>query len=365
MKRDPARHTNEMSNEAEKATSACSGCFGFPFKVEGSKGWAGNLPCVHGPNEGCSQHNPQKQPIAWNKRIPSDMKKPGLFERLRGKIDIPEYDEIQRSTRIWSQLHLDRSTADPLDPIHKSIHYALAHYHLNWVRTAESLKSQMARASAISCNGTLVGDAKKHRPDFQYWINPYWYNDSFLIQETVKFTIEPKKRNPIFGRESVYVGLSKGDWTFRPCPHVQHHFKEYQFTETRGLMKTSMSFTTKRRNCLGGWFGDYTRWQSIYGPGCTAWNCQYCCTDNWVDINMVEDKIVVHVYAWKDLGSAKDAYDGKWLAALRPKGPRWKRTQDELKKSSVRDTVLAAIDAEKKEKEKKTGPPRMNKRGRR
>ncbi|KAI0149882.1 hypothetical protein F4776DRAFT_659778 [Hypoxylon sp. NC0597] len=331
-----------MSNELEKSPVPCSGCFGFPFKVEGSQGWAGNQPCVHGPTEGCSRHNPKGLPIAWNKRIPSDKKKPGFFERLRGKINIPVYDEVQKSTRIWSSLHLDHSIVDPLDPIHKSIHYALAYYHLNWVRSAASPESQKARAYVISCNGTVVGDANKHWPDIEYCNRPYWHKNSFLLKQVIKLTIEPKKRDPVFGRESVYVGWPGDGWTFQPCPHVQHHFREYQFTETRGLMRASMSFSTKR--CFAGPFNEHTRWQSICGPSETSWNCQHCCTDNWVQLNFTENKIVVYISTWKDLGSAKTAYDGKWLAALRPKAAKWKRSRAELNKHSVRATVL---DAEK------------------
>ncbi|KAI0837485.1 hypothetical protein F5Y06DRAFT_67039 [Hypoxylon sp. FL0890] len=343
-----------MNSDSEKVSSSSSSYLGYPFKIEGSEGWAGNQPCVHGPTAGCYRHNPKGLPIAWNERIPSDKKRPGFFDRLFSNIDRLEYDEIQQSTRIWSSLHLDHSTADPLDPIHKSIHYSLAYYHLDWVRKAGSPESQRARANAIACNGVVVGDAKKCLPDFHFSITPYWYNDSFLVRQVIRFTIEPKKRNPVFGRESVYLGWPKKDWVFWPCPHVQHRFQEYQFTETRGLMKASMSFNTKKRNCLGDWFRDHTEWHSIYGPDCTAWNCRYCCTDNRVNINMVEDKIVVNIFTYKDLGSAKNAHELKWLSALRPKGPRYKRSRAELDMNTVRTVVLAAFEAEKETQSSRT-----------
>ncbi|KAI1137084.1 hypothetical protein F5Y05DRAFT_404837 [Hypoxylon sp. FL0543] len=336
-----------MSDDLEKMKSSCWSDFGYPFKDQGSQGWSGNQPCVHGPNEGCSRHNPKGLPIAWNDRVPSDKKKPGFFERLRGRIERSDYNIVQQSTRIWTTLHLDHSTADPLDSIHKSIHYSLAYYHLDWVRKAASPELQRARANIISCHGVVAADSSKDRPDFHYWITPYWHKDSFLVRQVVQFTIEPTKRSPMFGRECVYMGWPKDDWVFRPCPHLRHRFQEYQFTETRGLMKAAVSLVTKRRNCLGDWFRDHTKWHSIYGPDCTAWNCQYCCTDNRVHIDMVEDKIVVNIYTYKDLGLAKDAYDLKWLAALRPNGPRFKRSRAELNKSTVRNAVLEAVDAEK------------------
>ncbi|KAI1098567.1 hypothetical protein F4804DRAFT_338073 [Jackrogersella minutella] len=344
------RLRSEVSSELEKDTatsgSPCSDCLGFPFKVEGSMGWAGNLPCVHGPKEGCSHHNPLKLPIAWNQRIPSDKKKPGVIERFRGLTRVADYDEIRGSVRIWSSLHLDHSTADPLDPIHQYIHYALAYYHLNWVKIGESQAVQKTRASSLACNGTVVGDGR-HRPDFQFWISPYWHNSSFLLHEVVRFTIEPKKRHPLYRREVAYLGYPSADWTFQPCPHCKHHFEAYEFSETRGLLKATMSYQTKRGHSVGEWPSHITRWKSVHGPSAQAYNCQHCCTDNVVHTTMTEDKIVVHMYVFKDLGNVRNAYDAKWIAALRFRGPSLKRSKTEMSTSLVRNTVMTAVNAAK------------------
>ncbi|KAI2472558.1 hypothetical protein F4781DRAFT_343024 [Annulohypoxylon bovei var. microspora] len=347
-RREPGIRSGLLHDEFEKRIpTPCSNCLGFPFKVEGSMGWAGNQPCVYGPSEGCSRHNPEGLPIAWNKRIPSDKKKPGIIERLRGPSKASEYDEVQRSTRIWSSLHLDNATADPLDPIHASIRYALAYYHLNWVRTAESPDMQQARVNSLACNGTVLGDGKR-RPDYQFWNNPYWHNGSFLVQQAIRFTIPPKKRNPLLGKETVYLDWPRDDWTFYPCPHIQHRFGKYQFLETRGLMKAKVGYTTKKYSVVIELeTKSNTDWESINGPLCHASNCQHCCTDNWMHINLIEDKIVVHMYVWKDLGNALNAYDKKWIAALRPDGPRWRRSKDEANSNVIRTTVLAAVNASK------------------
>ncbi|KAI0895882.1 hypothetical protein F4806DRAFT_496786 [Annulohypoxylon nitens] len=347
-KRESCIKSRLLGDDLEKKTpTPCSDCLGFPFKVEGSLGWAGNQPCVHGPSEGCSRHNPEGLPIAWNKRIPSNKRTPGIIERFRGPPEVPEYDEVHRSTRIWSSLHLDHSTADPLDPIHASIRYALAYYHLDWVRTAGSSDLQKARVNSLACHGTVLGDGKR-RPDFEFWANPYWYQGSFLVQQVIRFTIQPKKRNSFFSKESVSVKHPRDDWTFWPCPHIRHRFRRYQFMETTGLLKANVTYTTKKLNGLYEYSTQsYTRWESTNGPLCHATNCQQCCTDNWMHISMIEDKIVLHMYVWKDLGKALNAYDKKWIAALRLEGPRMKRSKEEANSNTIRTAVLAAVKASK------------------
>ncbi|KAI1459519.1 hypothetical protein F4805DRAFT_455683 [Annulohypoxylon moriforme] len=348
-RREPGVKSRFQSDEFEKKIpTPCSNCLGFPFKVEGSMGWAGNQPCVYGPDEGCSRHNPERLAIAWNKRVPSSKKKPGIIERFRGPPKIPEYDEVQRSTRIWSSLHLDHATADPLEPIHASIRYALAYYHLDWVRNAGSPDLQKARVNSLACHGTVLGDGKR-RPDFEFWTNPYWHKGSFLIQQVIRFTIQPKKRNPLLGKETVYLEFPRDDWTFQPCPHIQHCFGRYQFLETRGLVKANLTYRTKKQGAVIPELEtkSKTQWESTHGPLCHATNCQRCCTDNWMHISLIEDKIVVHMYVWKDLGNALGAYDKKWIAALRPEGPRWRRSKEEANSNAIRTIVLAAVNASK------------------
>ncbi|KAI2602270.1 hypothetical protein GGR54DRAFT_634136 [Hypoxylon sp. NC1633] len=320
-------------SDDRKEPTPCTNCKGYPFKVVCSQGWAGNLPCVNGPNGGCSRHNPQKLPIAYNKTVPSEKgKKPGIVERLFGPYEARCYDEVHESRRIWCPLHLDHSTVDPLDPIHASIPYALAYYHMNWVRNAVIPEMQ---TSLLSCSGTVYGD-NKYRPNFQYWIHPYWHEHSFLLQHIVKFVIEPKKRNPVFGTEFVTLGWPRDAWTFQPCPHIRQRFEDYEFQETRGLMKASMSYWTGMKDSLGKNSSCRSKWRSIYGPHREYYNCVHCCTDSWVHICLIEDKIIVHVSVWKDLGNATTPFQSKWLAALRPGGSRWLRTKAELNSNAVR-----------------------------
>ncbi|KAI0384121.1 hypothetical protein F5Y04DRAFT_293479 [Hypomontagnella monticulosa] len=337
---------DEEEGEQKKAPRTES--LGFPFKVEGSLGWAGNLPCVHGPTEGCSRHNENKLPIAWNKRVPSTKKKPTLKERLFGPPPVAEYDEVRRSERIWSTLHMDHSTADPIDPLNASIPYALAYYHLDWVRSGGSAEIQKARANTLTCHGKVAGNSKCPS-GVEYWVRPLWHNNSFLLKQVVRFTISPRKLHPLFGYDYIMLGWSSEEcWTFRTCPHYRQRFLSCEFQQTRGLMKSTVSYATKQRSFITGDYSSRTTWESVYGPRNYAFNCQYCLTDSRIFMEMVEDKVVVHLHVWKDLGKAKDAFDPRWLAALRPEGTIFKRSREERKQSDVRVAVQEAMDEESK-----------------
>ncbi|KAI1392744.1 uncharacterized protein F4822DRAFT_425950 [Hypoxylon trugodes] len=315
---------------------------GYPFKIEcAHQGWTGNLPCVYGPHNGCSHHNPLLLPIAYNQHIPSS-KKRWILERCPGPPNMDDYDEVQQSERIWSRLPPKLATVDPLDPIHPSIRYALAFYHLDWIRRARYPQAQMERARSLACHAVVTGEGNR-RPELAYWIDPYWQDGSVLLRQIVRLVIEPKKENRILGREYVMLQWPWGKWTFQTCPHHRHRFRMCEFQKTRGLVKATMSYKTKIRISSGVWAGIQTNWRSTYGPSERTWNCRDCCTDGLVTIDLVEDKIGVYLYTWKDLGKANDAYDNKWIAALRSNGPEFVRPRPGTDRQPVRSAVQAAI----------------------
>ncbi|KAI1378656.1 hypothetical protein F4677DRAFT_443142 [Hypoxylon crocopeplum] len=321
MEDRPSLLRRKAKREQKETSTSYADYMSFPFKVVGSGGWAGNLPCVHGPKEGCSRHNPDKLPIAYNQRVPSSKKKPDYMELLFGPPEMPDHEEVQLSECVWSMLYLDNSIGDPLDPVHNSIPFNLAYYHLDWVRKAESPVAQMERAATLGCYGTVPRKGKL-RPELKYWIHPAWYKDSFLVQQVVVFTFEPNKRHAVFGSERV--------------------FSKYKFTETRGLMKASVTYKTTRDTQI---YPVHCRstWRSEHGTHRLAWTCVNCCMDSCIEIKLVEDKIVVYLFVWKDLGNASTPFEREWIAALRTDGPRWRRSEDHMKNASVRMTVQEAL----------------------
>ncbi|KAI1802910.1 hypothetical protein F4811DRAFT_554422 [Daldinia bambusicola] len=314
---------------------------------ECSRSWAGKYPCVSGPMKGCSRHNPRKVQIAFDEIDLSHDKTLGFTLRKPGepRKDILQYDIDQNDNQIWSSLYRDHSTVDSLGPVHSSIRYDLAFYHTNWVQEGLSPESRRARVKTLACRGTVEGYANT-QSGLRYWTYPCWHKDSFYLHQAVQFTIAPKERLFKFGYDFGLLWLSLKDWTFRTCPHQQQNFRLYQFHETRGLVKADMTFVTKWREPLGLTDKKRTEWQSLYGPGCYIFNCRFCHTDSYLDINLVEGKIVVYLLVWKDLGGGFDAYDPKWIAALRPEARIFKRSRSDAASNRVRSTVRAALRAE-------------------
>ncbi|KAI2603910.1 uncharacterized protein GGS25DRAFT_440730 [Hypoxylon fragiforme] len=340
-----ARDKGDKDDEKTK-TAPCAGCnASYPFKLVSSQGWAGNPPCVFGPVEGCSLHNPKRLPIAWNHHIPSNKKKLGILEWLFGSKTMPEYDEVQESERIWSTLHRDTSTVDPLNPIYAPICYALAYYHLYWVRSAGTLEAQMSRAASLSCCGLVPGNGRS-RPDFYYFNTPWWYRNRFLLKQAVRFSITPKKRDPVYRWELRLLDWRREVWSFKICPHFRHRFLDYSFREKRGLLKACMRYRTTRlyapldKSVLD------TYWCSLYGPSRRAFNCPHCSTDSCVQIDLVEDKIMVNVIVWKDLGNAKTPFEPQWVTALREKDFRCRRSNEAVKGGYVREACREAEEEE-------------------
>ncbi|KAI1484347.1 hypothetical protein F5X96DRAFT_664753 [Biscogniauxia mediterranea] len=303
--------------------------------------WRGNLPCVHGPREGCCYHNPGKHLISYNKRLPSDKKLPGFFEAVFGsrKTDNSVVLAEQESEPIWCNLHIDHSTVDPLDPVHESIPYALAWYHINWVHSSESPLLMMSRVNALACSGRGAG-----RPDLKFTVEPFYYNNTFLLYQSIQFRLKMEKRDPVWRRECRSMGAFQGKkWQFQICPHMQHQFLEYDFEESRGLVQADVTYRISRSSADT---DTTTTWKSIYGPSWLFWGCPECCTDSDVKIKLVEDVIIVSIRVYKNLGSGSSPFDKNWIAAIRP-GYRVHRTATDLLKKQVVQLVQKAIEAKK------------------
>ncbi|KAI1477040.1 hypothetical protein F4774DRAFT_215437 [Daldinia eschscholtzii] len=304
---------------------------------ESCRGWAGNYPCVFGPSEGCFRHNPRGLRIAYKEISPTDRKTWNFTLRRPGspRRDILQHDMTQNDDLVWSSLPVEHSTVDPLDYIHPSIRYTLAYYHIHWVQAAPSIETQRARTEALACHG--------NSQKLEYWTYPCWHKDSFYLLQAIRFTIAPKKWLSKLGYDFGIPELSPNDWTFRTCPHYRQRFQAYEFRETRGDLKAGMAYVTKRRDPSGLYEKKSTKWQSVYGPRDDTFNCQFCCTDSYMDIDLVNGEIEVHIWVWKNLGKALNPFDPKWIAALHADSPVMKRSLAEVNSNQVRRAFRAAV----------------------
>ncbi|KAI1342856.1 hypothetical protein F5Y15DRAFT_428832 [Xylariaceae sp. FL0016] len=298
----------------------------------------------------------KNSPSAYNKRIPSSKKTPGLRERwLTARHDVPEhYEALQDSEAIWSKLHLDPLTADPLAPMHAGIPYALAWYHLDWIRTPRpdaSVRGRdetaMDRAAALACEGVVVhrGRCGTERPDVRYCIEPSYFEGAVLLDAAVRFTFALRGHHPVLRREwaCYYAPLSRR-WRFQVCPHARHRFTAYELVGRRGLVAASVWHEARTPSAFRlGW-----RWRSIYGTRRYAYGCSRCRMDSEVKLEMVDDVVVVTINVYRDLGSGESPTEGEWLSALRRScSLSTERTEEDLRKQTVKQRCRRATDAKK------------------
>ncbi|KAI5864786.1 hypothetical protein GGS23DRAFT_463567 [Durotheca rogersii] len=307
----------------------------------------GNLPGVD---------DPLGAPVAHDERIKSGRENMGettgtgavikrLFQRRKTFESEPkkttQEDKDQPNTNISSYLECNPDNTTPLERIHPSIPYTLAYYHLRWVRGATSRAEQRARAAELSCFGAGVG-----RPGLKFWAVPRWHNDTFFVQQLVQFTLTPKRRYPVPGRE--FGGMAwptDKKWSFKPCLHIKHQFLGCRFTKTHGrseVIKAKYRTTGMRRISAT----DETEWTSAEGTTSTDWNCRYCCTDSSVTIGMVDGEVLVSIHVFRNLGSAHTPFDPNWLAAQQREASMRGRT-NEARAGLTRQAVLEAAEHSK------------------
>ncbi|KAI3324592.1 hypothetical protein HD806DRAFT_543289 [Xylariaceae sp. AK1471] len=286
--------------------------------------WQGNLPCVCGHNGGCRLHNPKSLEIFHNEQLPiGKNNSPKLLERLFRTYRTPQKPEVVKCNEpILLKQPLNRAVADPLDPIHKSIHYHLAWYHINWLRqNNEKDPKDLGKVSTLTC-----GQYGEGRPDLFCTSQPYWIDKSLFLCQTVLFKFEMDKTHRKEKKICPTLGLifnlqhELNKWRFQCCPHRQHVFIRCTLVETRGIVSATVTYLTKtmRMPRSSAWTTAEMKWDSNYGfSHHHYWTCRHCYKDSVIRIELADGRVHVKVEVYKDLGSGSDPYDKKWLAALR------------------------------------------------
>ncbi|CAJ2500075.1 Uu.00g029280.m01.CDS01 [Anthostomella pinea] len=301
MTSNPFTDDADFDNEKLAASSSSSTTMA-DFSLAPPGMCPGNLPCVLGPNQGCSIHNPDKLSITYNNRLPSDKDIPGYFRSIlksRSKHRVPASTVAWRKEPIWVKDPLELASVVPLDSPHESIPYALAYYHLEWVRTPQENSTEESRLQELACHGTGI-----NRPELKYTMMPFYREGSFHLQQRISFSFGVKNRHRILGRE--------------------HHV----------LCVLPENHSTK------------IRWDSQFGQSHKAWGCKGCCSNSGVTIEMIKNEIVVTIAMFKDLGKGSGPFEKEWMAALRPEVNMKRRRADAMGTKPYK-AVLSAAQAKK------------------
>ncbi|ORY64319.1 uncharacterized protein BCR38DRAFT_409695 [Pseudomassariella vexata] len=315
-----------------------------------STGWRGNLPCVCGPQDGCDVHNPERVLIYYNIRLPVTTKKLNFVQKLlpstKGVTNVPrppkfgDYQYSQDGEAIISHLSLDATSVDPLRALHLNIPSIIAFYHLDWARQIQSPPDQgvLVTPSALRCKGICKGIVDRSRINWS--VHSLWINGSFYLDQRAVLSIGPRKEDAKYRHSTEHM-----EEKFKICRHKKFYIRSTSFEGQHGILKATVKYAVKSpRKTL-------TRdreWHSIYGPKAYGAACNDCCTDMEYQFELVDDRIVVSIMAWKDLGEGKNRFDPKWIIALRGKAqehnklPLMNRSYSNSSDLTVRAAALAA-----------------------
>ncbi|KAK4119510.1 hypothetical protein N657DRAFT_650166 [Parathielavia appendiculata] len=276
--------------------------------------WAGNLPCCHGPKDGCAAHNWNRVPIFWNPSLPSSVKPvtDNFFKSFLSKKDAKQGQPEPKPTFVLS-LPQTPSTQEPLPLIHGSVPYTLSFYHLHAITTSPSPATLLP---FITCHGVTNSHSLK------WQITP-------LLTPTRDLLLAHTYTLPIslpFGAAATLSDTSNYSYqkipllspvhniySFRACPHMTRHLRTLRLKVAKGVASIRIEYALKNI-VLGQEFRD--EWRSDEGRQPLDMACGMCHTDLGMvfeeDVKQGEVRVTVKV--WKDLGGSA-AGGEKWEAA--------------------------------------------------
>jgi hypothetical protein len=285
-------------------------------QIPASETWAGNLPCCHGPKDGCAAHNRNRLPIFWNPALPSPIKPvtDNFFKSLLSKKDARQ-GQAEPQPTFMSSLPQSPSTQDPLPLIHTSVPYTLSYYHLHAITTAPSPSTLLP---FITCHG----GTNSHRLKWQ--VTPLLTpSNNLLLAYTYTLPISlPLGAASTLADTSNYsyqkiplLSPVHNTYSFRVCSHATRHLRMLTLKVAKGVASIRVEHVLK--NVLGQEFKD--EWRSDEGRQPQNMSCGMC----YSDFGMVfeeaaaQGEVRVTVKVWRDLGGAgADGVVGeKWEAA--------------------------------------------------
>ncbi|KAK4658262.1 hypothetical protein QC762_100540 [Podospora pseudocomata] len=304
-----------------------------------SETWQGNLPCVHGPNDGCNKHNPARNPILFDSSLlPSGSKtKPSSNQ--------PPTDPFPSSYafhEIWSTLSKDPSLGclTTLPPIHKSLPLSISFYHLyellrkhrtNTLNPSEDL-------GTLACAATTGSN-----PSLSWVLTPLITAQKTLYLEfALAFILQTDlggwTEATTHGHAVVKNGLiGSGYRDFKPCLHTHIKFTSVKGEGKNHVRYSAVNFTTtdsEGAEKKHEWKSEEEE-KKIEGLFCGK-----CYTETVMRIRLIGDKTLVSVQVYKDLGEGLHPGDGKWLSLVRPDVAIQRDKSDFMRIPKAFETVL-------------------------
>ncbi|KAK5653973.1 hypothetical protein OQA88_7649 [Cercophora sp. LCS_1] len=282
--------------------------------------WQGNLPCVHGPSDGCTSHNPAGEALFFA---------PSLLPN-------PKPTGIRPVANPWPNTPPEIHSSLPQDPalgcltllprVHPSVPYDFAFYHLNAL-TSSFHETGNAGLERIGCVASL-GSNPKLTFIIRSAITRLEDEVRLILKYELEFHIKadlgawtPQTQHGRAVMKEILIGSGYRDFT--PCKHTKISFKSHRGEGKNHVRTAGVSFVTKVA-------GDEKKgeWKSDESGQVEGVCCGRCYTDSYIGFKETDGLVTVTVNIYKDLGEGKHPAEEKWLAAAR--GVDLKRAEDDF-----------------------------------
>ena len=250
--------------------------------------WQGNLPCVHGPNDGCNKHNPSRQAIFFDPLLLSSATDNNNNSRKKLKPSgnhppdpIPgdanyEYITTELTIPTLPQTHPSGCLTPLLPQVHKSVPYSLAFYHVHLAMSADAKLNPRRMLACAASTGRNPVLSWSIRPLVSPSPSPSGPSPSssspspspsgmkeggdkrtLLLEYSLAFSVQADLGSwdtTAHGKavaKEVLIGSGYRD--FLPCAHVRVAFKSHRAEGRRdGVRLASVKYVIATTKMVGG-----------------------------------------------------------------------------------------------------------------
>lgn len=277
---------------------------------EQQESWYGQLPCLpHFENIGCQKHKPKNSPLCRTisqrpPQEPTPKSRSRVLEWFRSKsprdsccnIESETTATIEEKTLPLFHSHLpeDPHSLKSLAPLHATMPYHLAFYHLDCVRRTLEFKGPFIAAfiPELSCGGT----GRFNRDGVEYtWSSEIYFKDgTFLQKQEIHYTI---------GRYDCCR-----DIRFNQCPHLTFEISEPWFSDEKNGSLIA--------NCQLTHTSSSQEYDSTQGRFAEIEMCRTCHSDHEQVLELIGGKLHIRSTCYRDLGGGQDQHQSKWTSLL-------------------------------------------------
>ncbi|KAK8135200.1 hypothetical protein PG984_007212 [Apiospora sp. TS-2023a] len=202
-------------------------------------------------------------------------------------------------------LPFDEASFGTIAPLHSSMPYHLAFYHLHWARRAiEKRNALSGTCRLMECSGeSLASPDQEHGPKYKWSSELYWTTKLVQKQE-LTYRIDAQGINNNSGIDITM------------CPHITVSLEKMKIErgvgDGRGPQASAhISYKSGRHS---------VHWDSRRGRLAKLHICPTCYCDLEQNLEVQGNEICVRFTVYKDIGDGIDRFDPKWRTLLKGEG---------------------------------------------